>query len=229
MAKSAEKLKALALRREGESVKEIAKKLGVSSGSVSAWTRDIALTPAQRTYLQVRQIASGQRGRMMGVESNKEKKRLRLHTAKCNAHAGIKTLSKEGLWSLGLGLYWGEGVKASNGALAITNSDPRVIQLMIRWFSECFGVERDRLTARIYISNVHKEREEIITRYWMHTLRLPRAQFRKMIFLDKGKKIYENHNMYYGVLTLRVAKGSGVQYTIMAQIDRIAEVVNKPV
>ena len=50
-----------------------------------------------------------------------------------------------------------------------------------------------------------------------------------MIFLPKGKKIYENHNMYYGVVTLRVARGSGPQYKVMAQIDRIAELTNMPV
>lgn len=224
MAKSLERIEACKLRTQGKSVKEIAKLLGVSSGSASIWTRDIQLTPAQRSYLQERQIASGQRGRMMGAESNKQKKRERLRLAELEARKEIKVLQRENLFYVGLGLYWGEGAKASDGNLAVTNSDPRVIQLMIRWLTECFGVESERLTARVYISEVHRERAEIITKYWMETLVLPRNQFKKMIFLNKGKKIYENHNMYYGVLTLRVSRGSGVQYKILAQIARLAEV-----
>ncbi len=226
MAKSRERIEACKLRAQGKSVKEIAKQLGVSCGSVSVWTRDIELTQDQRTYLKERQIVSGMRGRMMGAESNKEKKRARLQLAEEQAIEEIKLLAKNELFYIGLGLYWGEGVKASDGTLAVTNSDPRVIQLMIRWFRECFGVETERVTVRVYISDLHREREEAITQYWVRTLNLPRRNFKKMIFLNKGKKIYENHNMYYGVLTLRVARGSGIQYKILAQIARVAEVSN---
>lgn len=229
MAKSLERMEACKLRKQGKSVKEIAKILSVSSGSVSIWTRDIELTQAQRNYLQERQIVSGHKGRMLGAESNREKKRARLQEAESDAKKEIVALSKEALFYIGLGLYWGEGVKASDGTLAVTNSDARVIQLMIRWLTECFCVERERISARVYISDLHRDREEIITRYWMRTLHLPRAQFKKMIFLNKGKKIYENHNMYYGVLTLRIARGSGIQYRILAQIARVAEVSNTPV
>jgi transposase len=229
MAKSRERIEACALRIQGKSVKEIAKYLGVSSGSVSTWTRDIQLTPAQHLFLQKRQIASGQKGRMMGAESNRKKKRERLRVAELEAIREIKTISKRELFYIGLGLYWGEGVKSSSGTLAVTNSDPRVIQLMIRWFTVSLKIESERLTARVYISDMHRERADTITAYWEQTLKLPRSQFKKMIFLNKGKKIYENHNMYYGVLTLGVARGSGAQYKILAQIARVAEVVDKPV
>jgi hypothetical protein len=44
-----------------------------------------------------------------------------------------------------------------------------------------------------------------------------------MIFLDKGKKIYENREVYYGVLTLSIAKGTDLRYKILALLARASE------
>ena len=47
MAKSKQMLQARQLRKEGESIKVIAKKLSVSVSSVSVWCRDIELSKEQ--------------------------------------------------------------------------------------------------------------------------------------------------------------------------------------
>lgn len=52
MAKVKEKQQVLLLRRKGESIKDIAKKLYVSKGSVSLWCQEIVLTPKQATVLK---------------------------------------------------------------------------------------------------------------------------------------------------------------------------------
>jgi Homeodomain-like domain len=223
MAKSTERMQAIGLRRSGKSVKEIAKELHVSPGSVSIWTRDIVLTDSQRKFLQDRQIASGHKGRMIGTEVNKKKKQVRIAIAKAEAIERIKRLSKQDLFWTGLGLYWGEGVKAATSSTAVVNSDSRIIKLMMRWFMECWDVDKIRLQPRVYISDLHRDREEEITQYWVKTLGLPRTQFRKMVFLNKGKKIYENRNVYYGVLTLRIEKGGDLKYKILACIERASE------
>jgi transposase-like protein len=228
MAKSEEKLQALALRRDGASIKEIAKSLDVSAGSVSKWVQDIELTDEQQEFLRSRQIASGHRGRMMGAEVNRRKKLEQIRLAEEEAANEIRQLSKDTLFFIGLGLYWGEGTKSDNGSLSVSNSNQRVIGLMMRWFMECFGVSKDRFMPRIFISNTHKEREETLLKYWSDILGIPITQFRKTVFLDKGKKLYENHDTYYGVMALRVAKGSNIRYKILAQIERVAQLGNMP-
>ena len=228
MAKPQEKLEALKLRRKGESVKGIAKKLGVTPSSVSVWTRDIVLTEFQRKKLKAGQIAAGHRGRMMGTETNKRKKQERISVARTEAEKKLTSLSRQELYFFGLGLYWGEGVKASNGTVAIVNSDPLIIQLMIRWFTECWNIEHSRLQPRVFISDIHRDRESVITAYWVKTLKIPKSRFRRMIFLNKGKKIYENRNIYYGVLTLRVARGGDLRLKILADISQTAKVGLKP-
>jgi transposase-like protein len=223
MAKSAEKMKALALRREGESIKDIAKQLGVSAGSVGVWCRDIELSPAQTENLLTRQIEAGHKGRMIGANANREKRLAKLALAKTEAVSAIPDFSKDALFYTGLGLYWGEGVKSGTGSLAVVNSDPRVITLMARWFTECLGVDGSRFMPRVFVSDTHRDREDVITDFWVQKLAIPRSQFRRMIFLDKGKKIYENRDSYYGVLALRIAKGGDIRHRILASIDRIAE------
>ena len=224
MSKSDLKLRALALRRVGTSVKDIARELGVSRGSVSVWIRDVVLTPLQNKKLNEQRINAGHKGRMLGAQMNKRKKQERIALAEREASNAIKKLPKNDLFLIGLGLYWGEGVKASQSSTAVINSDPRIIKLMIRWFIECWGLGKERFQPRVFISDTHVDREEIVLKFWSKELGIPRSQFRKTIFLKNRKKIYENRDVYYGVLALRVSKGTDLKYKILAYIQRISKV-----
>ncbi len=223
MAKPEQKIKAFELRREGKSIKEVAKLVGVTKNTASKWLKDLPMTEAQKLYLEQQMFENGHRGRMIGAETNKNKKIQRIEIAKEEADEKIKNISLNELFYLGLGIYWGEGTKAETSALAVTNSDPRIIRLMIRWFRDCFDVPMQDFSPRVFISNTHRDREEKILTFWVAELGIPRSQFKKMIFLDKGKKIYENREVYYGVLTLSIAKGTDLRYKILALLARASE------
>jgi transposase-like protein len=224
MAKSVEKLKAFGLRREGKSIKEIANLIGVTKNTVSKWVQDLPMTDEQIKNLQEEMCRRGNKGRMIGARMNKEKKIARINVARIEAENKIKKVSENELFYLGLGIYWGEGTKAEGTSLAVTNSDYRIIQIMIRWFSECFEIETKDLNPRVFISNTHIDREDKILAFWVEKLGIPPSQFKRTIFLEKGKKIYENREVYYGVLTLSVAKGTDLRYKILAFLARVAEV-----
>jgi transposase-like protein len=224
MAKSQEKLKAFALRREGKSIKEIANTLGVTKETASKWMQEIVLTESEKENLHKEMTKGGHKGRMIGAEMNRNKKIERIKIATQEAKEKIIEISNDELFYLGLGIYWGEGSKTSSSGLAITNSDPSIIKIMIRWFIECFGVKITDLGPRIYISDIHVDREERILDFWVNELGIPRNQFKKTIFLNKGKKVYENREVYYGVLTLYVAKGTDLRCKILSLFKRISEV-----
>ena len=67
MSKLIEKKKARDLRFKGQSIKQIAKRLKVSPGSVSLWCRDIKLTIAQEKALKNKSFEALQRGRRKAV------------------------------------------------------------------------------------------------------------------------------------------------------------------
>jgi hypothetical protein len=224
MAKTEEKKKAFALRRYGLSIKEIGKKLGVSSSTISIWVRNLELTPQQTKRLNARMLAGGHRGRMIGAAINKEKKQEKLLLAREEAVNKINGLTDNELFFVGLGLFWGEGTKSEASALAISNTDPAVVQVAMRWFEVCFNVERGAFLPKIFINATHRKRENQLIQYWSKALGLPKEQFSKTVFLKrKNKKVYENHNTYYGVLALRIRKGAHLRYRILALIKRLSE------
>lgn len=228
MSKSLTKIAAIALRRNGESIKDISKKLSIPKSTISFWLRDIILSDAQRKKLFEKMVKAGHRGRMKGALMNKEKRLKRIHYWERTAYQKISSLSPRELFFLGLGLYWGEGVKADRSTTGISNSDSRVIILAMLWFRKCFQIQKDNFKPQIFISDTHRDRENILLAYWSKVLNLPKHQFAKTVFLPKNKKIYENRDIYYGVLALRVLKGSDTKYRIRALIGRTFEVSKKP-
>ncbi len=165
MSKSSQKLNALSLRRLGWSIKDISRKLKVSRSSVSVWCQGINLTEKQKAKLHAKQVIAGNVGRQKGAEMNRNKRLESLAVAELFAKELIKNITNKELFYLGLGLYWGEGIKSRSGPAAIVNSDPEVLKVSIKWFYECFHVDVADIRPYVYISEQHKDREKVIMKY----------------------------------------------------------------
>ena len=224
VAKSKERLEALKLRRRGLSVGNIAQRLGVSKSSVSTWCEDIQLTSEQRTQLLKNKIEGGHRGRIIGAETNRNKRLKNMAEQELVARSMIGDLTARDKLMIGIALYWGEGTKAvHSSATAITNSDPEAVLFARNWFEQ-LGVERSMFQPYIFISETHRMREKVIMRFWSRYLHISARQFAPIIFLKgRPKKIYENHNSYYGVVALRVRKGKSLKYLILGLIKACKE------
>ena len=219
MAKSEEKVRAIKLRRKGYSIKEIAESLHVSKGSVSIWCQNISLTSQQIKRLKEKQVRSGDVGRQIGANKNKEK---RLGVIRGHRNAAIKiisTLSQRDILLLGIGLYWGEGVKSRSGMASLVNSDPDIIRLGKVWFEMCLGVTTASFRPYIYISEAHSSRQSKIIQYWSRETGIGAHKFKVIILKSKPKKIYNNHDTYHGVLSLRIVKSTDLKYRIQGLIE----------
>lgn len=224
MSKSTEKLQALKLRRQGWSIKDIAKEVKISRGSASLWCQNIELTPAQKEKLKAKQTAAGSAGRQKGAEMNRKKRIDAQSEARAWADDQVRQIDNTNLFFLGLGIYWGEGVKSRSGQATVVNSDPRILKIMIRWFEECMQVKRDEFRPYVYIASQHRSREQIIMKYWVKTLRLPAEKFKSPIYLEqRPKQQYENHDSYYGVVALRVAKSTNLKYRILSLLETVSQ------
>lgn len=224
MSKPEEKKKVIALRRQGRSIKEIAHEVGVSRSSVSTWVQEIHLSKEQRARLNQNMIDGGHKGRLRGAEWNRQQRNDRLALYEKDATNTLKRLSSQDLFFLGLGLYWGEGFKARGGSAGFSNSDSRVIALMIAWLDECIHISPDRLVVQVFINDIHRDRVKKIQKYWEQTTGLSKSQFRRIILLPKAKKFYENKNSYYGVCAIRILKGTEVKDRINALLQRSFDV-----
>ncbi|MFZ2200015.1 MAG: hypothetical protein WAV40_04460 [Microgenomates group bacterium] len=224
MAKSHERLLARELRREGKSIREIARQLSVSKGSASLWCRDIILSKSQVEKLLEQEHKGNAAGRIKAWEWHREEKRLRFEANHKAGYEEVKVTNKNELFLLGLAIYWSEGSK-NDGRVLLTNSDPHMIRLYVRWLTECFGIMSSQITCRVTINESHCDRREEIEQYWSHIVGLPLSQFTKTTMIhSKWTKLYENRNTYYGVLAVHVQKSTDLSYRVMGSIDRLREV-----
>jgi hypothetical protein len=224
MSKSDQKTQAIKLRKAGWSIKDIAKHLNVSRSSASVWCREITLSAAQSKRLRDKQIAAGHAGRQKGADMNRRKREQAIDDAYVQAKVKITKLEYKELFYLGLGIYWGEGIKSRSGPAAVVNSDARIIKVVIIWLEQCFSVEKSMLRPYIYISEHHKSREKVIVDYWVRELGLSPAQFKSPIYLKQRPSTkYQNHDSYHGVVALRVPKSTNLKYQILALLERVGK------
>jgi predicted transcriptional regulator len=222
MAKFDKKKEAHILRRKGHSINGIAKELGVSKASVSVWCKDLVLTKKQKEILLKNSIRGGSIGRLKGAQINKEKKEKIIGFYKEEGKSAVGSVSQREKLLVGTALYWAEGSKRTK--LSFVNSDPQMILFMCNWFQECLGVKKEDFIVRVSINEIHTPRINKVIKFWSDLLQLPKSQFRKTLYIKvKPKKIYENHDIYYGMLALRIRRSSKLLYRISGLVEAIRE------
>ncbi len=208
MAKSKEKFESIELRKNGESIKSIAKKLNVSPGSVSVWCKDVKLTVDQLKILEKHAHDPNYGRRLQNSQNQRLKKEIKIKELLEKGAEQIEILSKKELFLVGIALYWAEGFKKDT-QVGFANSNPEMINLYLRWLYECCGVKIENLIARVTINISHKDRIDEIQSQWSKSTHIPQEYFRKPFYQQfKWKKIYENPNEYYGVLRIKVRKST---------------------
>ena len=216
--KREEKDKARQLRKEGFSIRDIAKKLGVSKASVSLWVRDIVLSDEQRKGLTANgfSISAIEKRRVNRIANTQKRHRLVVDGAK----EDIVALNKYELLLVGAALYWGEGGKTSTGMATIANSDPSVIKIMIKFFLEVCNVRPGKFRGHVHtFSHLNVEDAEA---YWSKVSGIPRSQFYKTYskpsIASKGKK----DSLPYGTFQIYVCDTT-IFLTIKGWKERLAE------
>lgn len=183
-----EKKAAIQMRQKGESIKAIAHALGVTKSSVSLWVRDIILTPVQRKRLNLRgqSVDAIERRRITRISKTKERRQNTMDIA----GRAISKLSLHELLLIGVALYWGEGGKAYYGSARLSNSDPAVIKIMMRFFREVCKVPETKFRGHVQTySHLGTESAE---KFWSGVSRIPRENFYrtyvKRSVASKGKR-----------------------------------------
>lgn len=171
--KRVEKQMAIEMRREGGTVPDIAKKLGVSRSTVSLWVRDLPLGDER-----IRE------GKIKGGLAAAEVKRARISDEMSEVAIAVRSewplVRNDPLIISGLSLYAAEGRKRrrkSRNAAGFANCDPRIIQVMIRFLVR-IGMDIDRLMFRIQLPNPPTVDEEGAIEYWARSVGVERSMIR---------------------------------------------------
>jgi len=223
MAKPRERIKARELRRQGVSVKEIAGRLNIAKSTVSLWVRDIILTQEQLEKLYKRMLKGAEKGRTLGALKQKQDRLKRIEDSKKKGCRVLSSLSRKEFFIAGIALYWAEGKKKTRN-VSFCNSDPMLVKFMINWLKQSFGIPVERLRGYVGINEIHKKREERVTKYWSKITGIPLSQFTKTSFKKvKNKKYYANFDRHYGTLTVNVRRPAEFYYDIMGYIYGLSQ------
>ncbi len=227
MAKILEREKAKKLRKKGFSIGDIANKISVSKSTVSYWCRDITLSPKQIEHIE-KQHKKACVGALLTVAERRRIERI-IQTKKSRERgmADVGKISKRDLFMIGLALYWGEGYKKGNEEFGFTNSDPKMIEVAIKWLEDIYNVKKDYLILRVSINQTHEKRGSCVVEYWSKITRVPITQFTKTSFIKtKSKKIYPNHDEHFGTLRIKIRKGAGLRRQVLGSISAIEDTIN---
>lgn len=218
MAKSKKRLEAIKLRRRGNSIKKIAKTIGVAQSSVSLWCRNIALTEEQQNLIVKNGLEGLRLGQLKSAELRRKKRIDIVNGLQKQGVLFFKKLTRKEFFVFGLALYVCEGSK-THRRFIFTNSDPKLIKIVGKWLYEFYGIGSNRLGLRVQIHEMHKPRERIIKAYWKKYLNLPFSTPIKVNYIKTVRqKIYENYDSYYGTMYLKVLKGTVFSYKIQGLI-----------
>lgn len=195
-----EKKESIKLRKEGLSLQEISRRLKVAKSSVSLWVRDIVLTQKQIKNLHNQQYTNIAIEKRRATRLFHENARRQLIVDK--ASSKIYGISKKELFLMGIALYWAEGSKTRRGMAEFSNSDPRLIKIMMMFFKEHCMVSKKKFRGHIHLHphlNVH-----VAERYWSKISGISVKQFFKTSQqhnkASKGKK----DTLPYGTFSIYV-------------------------
>ena len=170
-----DKQNAIKLRIQGKSYGEINKLLGVPKGTLSDWFTDFPLSDKARERISKRVNTGSLKGI---IQSSKLRARLASKQAReihKKAFDQIGRLSKTELFFIGVVLYWGEGYKRpivrkgkvkTYHSVVLSNSDPLLIKIFLRFLREICGVEENFIRVNIHAY----EHQNINTKYSGHQL-----------------------------------------------------------
>lgn len=112
----------------------------------------------------------------------------------------IDSIEKAYIAGLGVGLYWGEGVKANKYSVRLGNSDPVLINSFIKFLECIFNVKKIDMKFGLQIFTDIDIKKAIL--FWSKEIGINRSQFYKPHVTISGSIGTYRHKSKYGVLTV---------------------------
>ncbi len=184
------------LREQGYSYNLIHERLGVSVSTMSYWFKDKPFEPNQAVLERIKTGSA-----KVGIRRHNQRV-AEIKQLKKQGIQEIGELSQRDLWLLGLGIYIGEGAKAFE-YIRLSNSDPNVIRLGIRWLKETCELTDENLSVRIHL---YPDNDiEASMEYWQGVTGLGPKSFRKpSIDLRTNKQASRSRKLPHGTAHVTV-------------------------
>ena len=177
----------------------ISERLGIAKSTLSNWLANIPFTPNQEVITRVGEAK---------LKSALYKQKLKfddISKMRRVAAVDVGALSKRDIFMLGIGIYLGEGSKSLE-EVKISNSNPAVLKLAIRWLMEStnLDISHFRITLHAYPDNDIAN----CIKFWSNQTGIPMSQFTKTIIdTRQNKSTLNKKKTPYGTAHLYIRSG----------------------
>ncbi|MDD5110510.1 MAG: hypothetical protein PHI63_04840 [Patescibacteria group bacterium] len=221
------------LRLQGRSYNEIWRILGVPKSTLSEWFINLPLPPEAKARIAKRTRHGALQGLLRRNRNQTVLAQQRAHQVRSDAARQIPHLSSRELLIIGATLYWAEGYKRPNvrqgrevthHAVSLTNSDPLLVKIFLRFLREYCHVPDEKIKADLRI--FPHQQSGAIQRYWESQTGIEANNFTRVHTVvslsSRGKRPF--HRLPFGVIQIRVAD-THLFHTIMGYIEGIKKMV----
>jgi hypothetical protein len=228
-----DKEQAIKLRLKGRSYSEIRDELDVPKSTLSGWLSKIVI----RSEFKKRIMGRAHKKSLVGLlkrnvnQTNLAQRRAR--DTRTLASNEVELLFPRDLMVAGIALYWAEGYKRPvirNGiertyhVVSLTNSDPALVKIFLRFLREHCKVPNERIRANLRLFP-HQNANAIIE-FWQKETRILPDNFSKVTYplsrASAGKRPF--NRLEYGVIQVSVGD-TALYHRIMGYIDGLQKFV----
>ena len=191
MARPLERERALQLRREGKSYREIKGVIKVSKSTLSYWLKGMPLSKER-----MRELRDWNELRIEKYRETRRKKRETLLQEIYKREKNVfLPLSARDVLIAGLFLYWGEGGKTTLFSPCLSNTSPAVIKAFLFWLMKTLGVKRGKIKIKLHLYADMNAKKE--TAFWSGALDIPTSQFGKP-YIKESKFAFLSYKKSFG-------------------------------
>lgn len=195
-----DKDRAIQLRREGKSYREIVALTGIPKSTLFEWFHSLGWSVKLKKKLS-RTERGNARARMIALTDRMREERMLLYTAYRNeAKNSFERYFRTPVFVAGLMLYWGEGDgKIENGNIRIANSDPMILRFFLGFISVYLSEIRSKVKMQLIL---YPDLDDIMCRkFWSRNVGVPLDKFIKTQYIE-GRS--SKRTLPYGVGLLYV-------------------------
>lgn len=201
-----EKERALQMRRNGMSYRDILKEINVAKSSLSLWLKDLPLTEDEKKALKKRRNSNITHGRIKAAGELRKRRLDREAVWLAEARAEFREHKGSQLFSVGVALYWAEGAKRTN-QWSFINSDEDMLVVMLDWLEMFTEHTRTSVRVRVYMHKLYAH--ENCEQWWHEKLQVPLSQFSKTVYKPSGKGV-KKRPQYKGCLRIEAPRSKGL-------------------
>lgn len=205
--------KAVSLRKNGLSIRNIENKLGISRSTLSGWFKNIELAKDQKNklhndWLNALVVARKKAVLWHNKSRNERKEKARKEAEKFVSNIDIDKNIQEIILAA---FYLAEGGKTED-SFVLANSNPEILLGIVNLLRKVFTIDESKFRCCLHLRK--DQNEAILKKFWSKILSIPESKFYKTQF-DKRtvKKTYDHYKGVCVVNYLDLALQRRILYT----------------